>query len=235
MDRSSGHQFSSLHYFLLGDEDWGYIPVVLIKSVVTFLVVLITLRLIGRRGIMQGVFEVLTIIMLGSAAGDPMLYKNVGVLTSTAVFLSIIGLYKLTNFVVAKYSLMETLVEGRFIRIVKDGRFEYERFQSKELSKDNLFSDLRKKGVSQLGQVSSAYLEAGGEVSVFYYTDEEVVYGLPTLPEPHLHQLNQIREKGIYSCSYCGFTEEIEPCRRHTCNICERKKWIPSSKETRIT
>jgi Predicted membrane protein len=170
--RSTGHEFSTWHTFLLGEENWSYIPMVILKSAIMFLVVLVSLRFIGRRGIMQGVFEVLTIIMLGSAAGDPMLYKNVGVLTSSVVFISIILLYKLTNLLVAKFAPVETIVEGRFIRIVKEGRFEYERFKSKELSKDNLFSDLRKKGVSQLGQVSTAYLEAGGEVSVFYYRDD---------------------------------------------------------------
>src|SRR5438270_11242330 len=126
MGRSSGHEFSSLHYFLVGEEDWSYIPIVLIKSVVTFLVVLITLRIIGRRGLMQGVFEVLTIIMLGSAAGDPMLYNNVGLLPALLVFASIVGFYKITYFLVAKYSYLETIIEGRAVRFIKDGRFEAE-------------------------------------------------------------------------------------------------------------
>ena len=166
--RNIHSQHSTLHYILFGDENWSYLPIVMIKSVIIFSVVIIALRFIGRRGIMQGVFEVLTIITLGSASGDPMLYKSVGVLPAIFVFISIVALYKILNHLVAKYSHIETLVEGRFIRFVLDGRFDVERYKSKELDKDNLFSDLRKKGVSQLGQVYRAYLEAGGEVSVFF-------------------------------------------------------------------
>ena len=90
-------QFSDLHYFLLGEENWDYLPQVLLKCLIIFIATIVTLRLIGRRGIMQGVFQTLTIIMLGSAAGDPMLYKNVGVLTAILVFLSIAAFYKFTT------------------------------------------------------------------------------------------------------------------------------------------
>jgi uncharacterized membrane protein YcaP (DUF421 family) len=60
---------------LLGEEDWSFLPEVLLRSVIMFLVAVISVRLIGKRGIMQGVFELVTIITLGSAAGDPMFYK----------------------------------------------------------------------------------------------------------------------------------------------------------------
>ncbi|MFL5788160.1 MAG: YetF domain-containing protein [Flavisolibacter sp.] len=228
------NQYSTLHYILFGDENWSYLPIVFVKSLIIFIVVIIALRFIGRRGIMQGVFEVLTIITLGSASGDPMLYKSVGILPAIFVFISIIALYRITNHLVAKYSRMETLVEGRFKRFVRDGRFDFESYRSNELNKDNLFSDLRKKGVSQLGQVTRAYLEAGGEVSVFFYPDHEVKHGLPTLPEPHLHQLKEIKNEGIYSCGYCGYTEFVKATKEHECRICKRKDWIPASRELRI-
>src|SRR5947209_8865592 len=102
--------------------------------------------------------------MLGSAAGDPMLYNNVGLLPALLVFASIVGFYKITYFLVAKYSYLETIIEGRAVRFIKDGRFEAEHFQSNELSKDELFSDLRKEGVSHLGQICYAYMEPGGDI-----------------------------------------------------------------------
>lgn len=56
---------------LLGQENWNFLPEVLLRSAVMFMVTLFSLRIIGKRGIMQGVFEVVTIITLGSAAGNP--------------------------------------------------------------------------------------------------------------------------------------------------------------------
>src|SRR5688500_3924056 len=82
----------SWHNLLLGEEDWNYLWQVAFKTVVMFLVVVVSLRLIGRRGIMQGVFQVLTIVMLGSSAGDPMLYSKVGLLPAILIFITIVVL-----------------------------------------------------------------------------------------------------------------------------------------------
>lgn len=228
-------KFSDLHYLLLGEEKWDYLPQVLLKCLVMFIVVLATLRFIGRRGIMQGVFEVLTIIMLGSAAGDPMLYKNVGLLPAILIFFTIAAFYRITNFIVAKYSRVETLVEGRAKRFIKDGRFEVENFRSNELSKDELYSDMRQEGVSQLGQVKVAYMEPGGEVSLFYYEDDEVRYGMPTFPELSSKKITAIKEEGVYACEFCGFTKELKPAKHHQCSICKNNEWVKASNEKRIT
>src|SRR5215213_8823119 len=105
---------------LLGEEEWGFLPEVLLRSALMFLVAVIALRLIGKRGIMQGVFELVLIITLGSAAGDPMFYKKVGLLPAILVFFTIIVMYRIINYYVAKYKAFEHLIEGKHIRLVKD-------------------------------------------------------------------------------------------------------------------
>ena len=136
-----------LRSLLLGEEEWSFLPEVLLRSAVMFTVSLIALRLIGRRGIMQGVFELVTIITLGSAA---------------------------------------------------------------------------------------AYIEASGRVSIFFLPDDKVVHGLPILPELFESQKEEISEKGIYSCGYCGYTEQIGPARKHTCKICEHTKWVKAIDSKRV-
>ena len=85
---------------------------------------------------MQGVFELVTIITLGSAAGDPMFYKKVGLLPAGMVFLSILLMYRLTNFFVARFKNAEHLIEGRHVRLVKDGRFAVENLKPEVLIKE---------------------------------------------------------------------------------------------------
>lgn len=86
---------------LLGEEKWNFLTEVALRSFVMFLVIVLTLRLLGKRGIKQlSVFELGVIIGLGSAAGDPMFYKDVGLLPGIIVFIMIIGLYKLIAFLI---------------------------------------------------------------------------------------------------------------------------------------
>lgn len=218
----------------MGEEEWSFLPEVLLRSAVMFLVAIISLRLIGKRGIMQGVFEVVTIVTLGSAAGDPMFYKKVGLLPSILVFVTIILMYRVINFFIAKYAQFEHLVEGRHIRLVKDKRFAVESIHPEVLSKDEIFSDLRMCGVSHLGQVDAAYIEPSGQMSVFFLPDEKVTSGLPVLPELFETQVTEISEAGTYSCAYCGNTEELAPAHQHTCAVCNNVKWVKSINDKRV-
>jgi uncharacterized membrane protein YcaP (DUF421 family) len=219
---------------LLGEEEWNFLPEVLFRSAVMFLVAIITLRLIGKRGIMQGVFELVTIITLGSAAGDPMFYKKVGILPAMLVFLTVFLMYRIINFLSSKSKRIEHLVEGDHVRLVKDTRFVIENFKPEVLSKDEIFSDLRLSGVTHLGQVDAAYVEASGKLSVFFLPDDKVTYGLPVRPELFSAKTDEIKEKGFYSCAYCGYTVELHPAPKHICTVCNKTKWVKSINEVRI-
>lgn len=218
--------------FLLGEEDWAFLFEVLFRSAIMFIVALTTLRLIGRRGIMQGVFELVIIITLGSAAGDPMFYSKVGILPAILVFICIILMYKTVNYFVAKYKWFEHLIEGSHVKLISEGRFEVQNFKKEDIEKDEFFSDLRLKDVSQLGQVKAAYVEASGRISVFFFEDKDVRYGLPILPEELSQASAGIKEAGIYSCTFCGFTEKMN--KKSPCPECGENDWAEATNRKRV-
>lgn len=84
---------------LMGDLPYGFLLEVIFRSAVMYVFVLIMLRLAGRRGVKQlSLFELVIIITLGSAAGDPLLYDDVDLLPALTVFTVILSLYRLTTF-----------------------------------------------------------------------------------------------------------------------------------------
>ncbi|WP_278022113.1 hypothetical protein [Flavobacterium ginsengisoli] len=61
-----------------------FILEVIFRSTVMFTILLLTLKLAGKRGVKQlSVFETVIIIALGSAAGDPMFYEDVGIIPAS--------------------------------------------------------------------------------------------------------------------------------------------------------
>lgn len=88
--------------------------------------------------------------------------------------------------------------------------------KKENLGSDEFFAELRLKGVSQLGQIEQAIEEVSGEISVFYFEDEKVKYGLPIMPDSLNYTLKNIKEDGYYSCTFCGHTEEkkYRKCRK---------------------
>jgi uncharacterized membrane protein YcaP (DUF421 family) len=220
---------------LLGGEEWEFIPETFLRTAIMFIVILVSLRLLGKRGVKQlSVFELVVIIGLGSAAGDPMFYKDVGIMPALAVFVMIIGFYKLITYFIGKNKAFENLVEGKPVCLIKDGAFSIENFKKETLGEDEFFAELRMQGVSQLGQIEEAIVESSGEISIFYYPDEGVKYGLPIMPGSLDAAIKIIEEPAYYSCIFCGDTQKLSQ-GSHQCPECKKVEWVKASIKKRVS
>lgn len=221
--------------FWLGSESWLFLPEVFFRAFVMFIIILISLRILGKRGVKQlSVFELVVIISLGSAAGDPMLYKEVGILPALVVFIVVVGAYSLVVFLIGKSKKFEQIIESKPVTLIKSGVFSIENYRKENLGEDEFFSELRMQSVSQLGQIEEAIEEGSGNISIFFYPDEEVRYGLPIMPGIFRDAEQEIKETGYYSCIFCGYTEKLKPSSMHYCPTCERVEWVKSSCKKRI-
>jgi len=229
-------QAFSWKQLFLGEENWSFLIETMLRTSLMFIVILVGLRLLGKRGVKQlSVFELVVIIGLGSAAGDPMFYKDVGILPALMVFSMIVILYSFITYFVGKNKKFETLVEGKPVSLIKHGKFSIENFKKEPLGEDEFFAELRGQGVSQLGQIEEAIIESSGSISIFYFPDEEVKYGLPIMPKSLENSHHKIHELDYYSCTFCGYTAKLAPIEFYTCPTCKKQKWVKSSNKKRIT
>jgi uncharacterized membrane protein YcaP (DUF421 family) len=220
---------------LLGEEKWTFLLEATLRSVVMFVVIILSLRVLGKRGVKQlSVFELGVIIGLGSAAGDPMFYKDVGLLSGIIVFLIVMSLYKLITFLINRSDKFETFLEGKPTTIIEEGQIVVKNFKKEPIARDEMFSQLRLNSVSHLGQVQKAIIETNGEISIFFMVDEKVRYGLPILPDLEDTWISSIPALGMYACTYCGNTKEIAPVEETRCDCCENKKWIAAWDSVRV-
>ena len=225
-----------LKQILLGSEEWSFLLETILRTSIMFFIIIFGLRLLGKRGVKQlSVFELVVIIGLGSAAGDPMFYKDVGIMPAVVVFTMIISLYTIITYFISKSKKFEKLVEGKPICLIQDGVFCIDDFKKESLGEDEFFAELRLKGISQLGQVEKAIEEISGEISVFYFEDENVKYGLPIMPNSLEHPLKTFIKNTHYSCTFCGHTQEFEMHEKSQCKVCGKDEWVESSNKKRIS
>ncbi len=221
---------------LFGDQDHWFIVEILIRTFIMYAVVLFGLRLMGKRGVRQlSIFELVVIIGLGSAAGDPMFYEEVGVFSAIAVFVTVIAFYRLTTYLTAKSKKIEHLVEGKTVCVIENGKFCIESFDKEDLAQDEFFAELRVRGVSHIGQVERAYLEISGEISLFFFDDKDVKPGLPILLHEFEEQVTDISTPGTYACAHCGNPEELTATGPYQCTVCRTGKWVKAVQRKRIT
>ncbi len=219
--------------FWLGEEEWDFVLEIMLRTFIMFTIAIFSMRLVGKHGIRQRLFEIVLIITLGSAAGDAMFYKDVGLIPAIMVFVMIVLLYKIMHYLVSLSHRFDSIIEGKPAIIVRDGRFYYEEYKKLLKAHDEFFPELRCKGVNHLGQVKMAILEDSGDISIFYYDDDEVVPGLPIMPWVHDQKTGNITEPGMYSCFNCGETRHLEKGEIR-CSTCDQEYWVKSEDNPRI-
>lgn len=248
-------QADGLHWkeLLLGGEEWSFLGETVLRTTIMFVIILTSLRILGKRAVKQlSVFELVVIIGLGSAAGDPMFYKDVGLLPSLIVFTLVVSFYLLVTHLVSISKTIEHMVEGKPVCLVREGIFSIENFKKEPLAQDEFFAELRSKGVSHLGQIENAIIETSGGISIYFYPDDEVKHGLPIMPGTLDMQTRKISIADYYSCIFCGFTEKLQPVAthttsqesglrsqeskrgNHTCSKCKKDRWVKASNKKRV-
>ncbi|KFC20335.1 DUF421 domain-containing protein [Chryseobacterium sp. FH1] len=219
----------------IGDFDFSFAVEIVIRTLIMFSMVLLILRLSGKKGVRQlSLFEVAIIIALGSAAGDPMFDKNTAIIPSVIVFVSIIALYRTITYFAMKSEKFEDFIEGEPLYVIEDGKFVLGVKKDHTFAKDEFFSEMRQESIEHLGQVRTAILETTGNISFYYYQDNDVGYGLPVLPKLYEKKQSSITTDGMYACTYCGHSEELDR-GKHCCSRCDHSEWVPAIKTLRLT
>lgn len=195
------------------------------RSVLMFFFILCVLRLSGRRGVRQlTLFEVAIILGLGSAAGDPMFQPDVPLLHALVVLFSVIVFYKLITWAATRYNVVNKVIEGEVKVIIRDGMFDVENERKRMFSQMEFFTELRNQSVEHLGQVRTGLLEVDGTISLLYYADEDVKYGLPLFPDDY-RVVKAGQGLGPVACMYCGQIENELRLDQMPCTRCQHKNW----------
>ena len=231
------YQLADWPRILLGDMPGQFLLEVMIRTLVMFVIIFISLRATGKSTVRQlTVVDLVLIVGLGSAAGDPMFYDDVGLLPALLVFGVVVILYRGLTRWAASSTKASDWVEGKTVLLIENGQFAIEDFKKEQLGQDEFFMELRQGGVDHLGQVRKAYLESSGNVSLFYYEDEQVRFGLPVLTEVFAMKSAMIDNAGVYACSFCGQIKQLAPRSEvHACPRCQHTEWVLAQQNRRVT
>lgn len=108
---------------------------VALRSLYTFVLVFIFLKITGRRGVRQmSLFEVLIILTLGSAAGDVAFYDDVPLLPVLVVFVTLALLYRGIMWLMGHSEKLEDLLEGKPIVVVEEGQLAWEKLHAENMT-----------------------------------------------------------------------------------------------------
>jgi uncharacterized membrane protein YcaP (DUF421 family) len=140
---------------------------IILRTVVVYVVILVGLRLAGKREIGQmTVFDLVVLLLIANAVQNAMVGPDTsllgGVLAATVLLLLNTSVARLD----LRWPRLRRLVEGSPTLLVLHGEVIADHLRREGLDEETLETALREHGVADLGQVEMAVLEIDGSISV---------------------------------------------------------------------
>lgn len=156
------------HRIFIGDAPVIYLVEVFLRTLLSFVILLVTLKLMGKRmGGQITLTEMAVMITLGALISVPMQIYDRGILLGIIALLVALAFQRGYNYLGVKNEKFENISQGELSLLIKDGEFELDQMKKSSISQNQLKSVLRNEKIYNLNQVSRLYLEACGIFSLY--------------------------------------------------------------------
>ena len=216
-----------LNRLLIGDAPWEFAVEVIWRAAAMYVLLLIFMRLMGKRVAAQlTTMETAVVLMLGAAIGLPIQVLTQGILAAVVVLATTTALQRSLSGLALRSERLESIVYGDVVLLLCDGRMLLKNLRASKLSREMLTSELRAHGVQHLGELRRVYMETSGSFSLVRFQKPDA--GLSLSPD-HDDAFNQeLRSAERWACWSCGATVARGDDAPGACRYCAAEHWIPA-------
>ncbi|WP_026885906.1 DUF421 domain-containing protein [Clostridium beijerinckii] len=141
--------------------------VVSIRTAVLYLLVVLTMRLMGKRQIGElQPYEFVITIMISDLASLPMQDTRLPLLLGIIPIITLLFLKTLLTQIGLKFQYTRKLVDGEPCILVHKGKINYSTLKKQQLNIDELLEELRLANYFNLDEIQYAILENDGQISI---------------------------------------------------------------------
>jgi uncharacterized membrane protein YcaP (DUF421 family) len=138
-----------------------------LRGTIMYLSLFLILRFVmPRRSSTIGIADILVIVVLADAAQNGFAKEYKSVTEGVALVLTIVFCDILLNWLSFRFKIFERLLAPPPLPLVENGTMIRRNMRKEFITEDELRSQLRQNGISEIEEVKRACLEANGEISV---------------------------------------------------------------------
>lgn len=139
----------------------------IIRVIILYLFVTISLRIMGKRNIgeLQPTELVIT-LLLSEFAAIPIEDNSVPLINSLIPVMVLISLEIINSVISMKSTKFRNISDGNALLIIKDGKLDQKQLKNLRLTIDDVLAALRQKDVFDINEVAYAIIETNGTLSV---------------------------------------------------------------------
>ena len=140
---------------------------IFIRALILYLVVLIALRLMGKREIGQlQPYELVITMMIADLASVPMQDMGIPLFHGIVPILALLLSQIILSYINIKSGWMRKILCGEPTVLIQKGKIMESRLKKQRYTVDGLMEELRSNGVFSLEEVEYAILETSGQISI---------------------------------------------------------------------
>ena len=145
-----------------------------IRTIVLYLVLIVVIRLLGKRQLGQmEPSEIVVTMLVADLASIPMQDGAIPLLSGLIPILTVLGLELLLSSLSLRSIRFRKLLCGKPVILIENGKILQDNLRRTHVTMDELSSHLRLKDVLDIQTVQYAILETNGDLSVFPFPTEK--------------------------------------------------------------
>ena len=145
-----------------------------IRTIVLYLVLIVVIRLLGKRQLGQmEPSEIVVTMLVADLASIPMQDGAIPLLSGLIPILTVLGLELLLSSLSLRSIRFRKLLCGKPVILIENGKILQDNLRRTQVTLDELSSHLRLKDVLDIQTVQYAILETNGDLSVFPFPTEK--------------------------------------------------------------
>lgn len=146
--------------------EFSLIISVIFRTMIIAILVFVIIKWLGGKGLSHlSPFGLIIVVGLGSAVGDPMIYKNISIPQSMAAVIIVIVFFKIIDYLTLRSKKFRRYIEPGSLLLIEYGEINKEGLRKARLGIDDIYMQMRLKGIENLSNIKFARLEKNGEIS----------------------------------------------------------------------
>ena len=139
---------------------------VIIRTAIIATLVFVIVKWLGGKGIGQlSPFGLLIVVGLGSAIGDPMIYKEISIPQAMAAVIIAVIFFKVIDYLTLKSRRFRESLEPKPILLVEHGSIVNDGLKKAKMDKAEFEAEMRLNGLEDASEIKYARLESNGKIS----------------------------------------------------------------------
>jgi uncharacterized membrane protein YcaP (DUF421 family) len=212
---------------MIGNVPWSFFIEVVIRTIFLYFLLILSMRLLGKRMAAQlNRNELATMTTLAAAIGVPLQAPDRGLIPPVIIAIIVVLIGRLVAFLSSKNQRFEDISQGDIEPLIKDSILQLPHMEHSRISRERIYSQLRSKKITHLGEVKRLYIEANGSFTLI--KEEKPSPGLSILPEWDKEFRQQQKPSGdMVVCKNCGNRRQVQNPDQ-LCTNCGQTEWIPA-------